>query len=237
VAIGAFAHDQLNVSELDMKTTPWSYSSLTAYETCPRRYYLIRISKQVKDPPNESATHGNEVHKALEEYVAGTAPMPEKYAPYLPVADRIKAFPGKKLVEYKFGLTRALAPTTFFAKDVWVRGVLDVGLLGEKSVTVLDYKTGKRKPDSDQLRLFAGVALSVWPYAKRVQTGYIWLQTQQMDTQVFTPDDRAPIFQEFAARVHRMETSENGNDWPARPSGLCKNYCPVGRSNCEHCGR
>ena len=57
-----------------------------------------------------------------------------------------------------------------------------------------------------------------------------------MDTEVFTQDDKPVIFQEFAARVHRMETSEKKDDWPARPSGLCKSWCPVGKALCDHCG-
>ena len=216
--------------------TPWSYSSLTAYETCPRRFFLTRISKQVIEKQTEATLHGNEVHKAMENYVGGKAPLPEKYETYRPIADKLRLAPGKKLLEYKFGLTRALKPTEFFAKDVWVRGVLDVGIVKDDEAIVLDYKTGKRKLDADQLKLFAGAALSLWPFAKRVKTGYIWLATDQMDTESFTRDDRQPIFQDFAARVHRMETSEKNDDWPAKPSGLCKNWCPVGKTNCEHCG-
>lgn len=216
--------------------TPWSYSSLTAYETCPKRFYLTRISKQVSEPQTDATRHGNEVHQALEKYVGGKAALPTKYDPYKPIADRLKAAKGEKLLEYKFGLTKALKPTTFFGKDVWLRGVLDVCILQKESAVVLDYKTGKRKVDGDQLRLFAGSALSLWPWLKSVKTGYIWLQNDKMDTEVFEPEHRVEIFQDFAARVHRMETSEKNDDWPARPSGLCKNWCPVGKSLCEHCG-
>lgn len=216
--------------------TPWSYSSLTAYETCPRRFFLTRVSKQVSEPQTDATRHGNEVHSALEKYVGGTAKLADKYEGYRAVADKLKAAPGEKKLEYKFGLTKALRPTTFFGGDVWLRGVLDVCVLQEKTAIVLDYKTGKRKIDADQLRLFAGSALALWPWMEQVKTGYIWLQTGQMDTEVFTQDDKPVIFQEFAARVHRMETSEKKDDWPARPSGLCKSWCPVGKALCDHCG-
>ena len=215
---------------------PWSYSSLTAYETCPRRFYLTRISKQVSEPQTEATQHGNEVHRALEKYVGGKADLPEKYDEYRPIADKLRSSPGKKLLEFKFGLTKTLQPTEFFGKDVWVRGVLDVAVLTPKQAVVLDYKTGKRKLDTDQLKLFAGAAFSLWPYAERVKTGYIWLQSKLIDTEVFRPEHKVAIFQEFAARVHRMEESEKSDSWPAKPSGLCRNWCPVGRSLCEHCG-
>lgn len=217
-------------------TTPWSYSSLTSYETCPRRFYLTRISKQVSEKQTEATIHGNEVHSALEKYVGGKAPLASKYESYRPVADKLRNSSGKKMLEYKFGLTKALTPTTFFASDVWCRGVLDVGIVKEDQAIVLDYKTGKRKVDADQLKLFAGAALVLWPFAKKVKTGYIWLQSGEMDTEEFTPEDKPVIFQDFAARVHRMETSERKDDWPANPSGLCRQWCPVGKINCEHCG-
>lgn len=215
---------------------PWSYSSLSSYATCPKRFFLTRISKQVSEKQTEATIHGNQVHKALELYVGGQQPLPEKYEEYRPVADKLKAAPGKKLLEYKFGITKGLKETTFFGKDVWCRGVLDVCIVKPDQVTILDYKTGKRKLDADQLRLFAGAAMCLWPFAEVVKTGYIWLQTGQMDTETFTPADKPEIFQDFAARVHRLETSERNDDWPARPSGLCKMWCPVGRALCEHCG-
>ncbi len=215
---------------------PWSYSSLNSYATCPRRYYLTKISKQVIEQQTEATIHGNQVHSALEKYVGGQAPLDEKYDAHRSVADKIKSAPGKKMLEYKFGLTKGLKPTEFFAKDVWCRGVLDIGIVTEKQAVVLDWKTGARKLDGDQLRLFAGAAMCLWPFAEKIKTGYIWLKTGQMDTETFTPDDKPGIFQDFAARVHRMEESERNNDWPARPSGLCKSWCPVGKSLCVHCG-
>lgn len=216
---------------------PWSYSSLTAYETCPRRFYLTRIIKAIKEPQTEATLHGNEVHKALELYVGGMKGLPDKYDAYRAVADKIRNTVGEKKLEYKFGLTKALKPCGFFDGDVWVRGVLDVNIIRPSEVIILDYKTGKRKLDGDQMRLFAGAGLNLWPFAKKVKTGYIWLQTGQIDSETFTPDDSKPIMQEFAMRVHRMEESQRKDDWPAKPSGLCANWCPVGRTNCEHCGK
>lgn len=215
------------------QTIAWSYSRLTAFETCPRRFHITQVTKLVVEPQTEATIHGNEVHKALENYVGGAAPLPEKYEPYRAVADKIIAAPGKKLLEYRFGLTRGLRPTDFFAKDCWVRGVLDVAVVNPKTVVVLDYKTGKRKADHDQLGLFAMAGTVLWPFAEKIKTGYIWLQSGQMDTKEYTQDDRVPLAQEFAARAQRLEDAFAKDNWPARPSGLC-GWCPVGTQNCEH---
>lgn len=210
---------------------------LTAFETCPRRFYFTKVTKEITEPQTEATIHGNQVHKALEEYVGGQSQLPSKYEPYRQVADKIKMAKGKKLLEHKFGLTRGLKPTTFFAKDCWVRGVLDVAIVGPKTVAVLDYKTGKRKVDHDQLGLFAMAATVLWPFAEKIKTGYIWLQPGQMDTKEYTQEDRVPLAQEFAARAHRIEQAHLEDSWPARPSGLCREWCPVGKQRCEHCGK
>lgn len=219
------------------KAVPWSYSSLTAYEQCPRRFYLTRIAKEVVEPQTEATQMGNEVHRALERYVGDVEALPAKYAQYKPLADSVRMAKGDKLLEYKFGLTEALQPCGFFDGNVWARGVLDVCIVRDKAALVLDWKTGSRKPDSDQLRMFAGAALSLWPHVQAVKTGYVWLKEGRLDTQTFTPDDKQPIFREFAIRVHRMAESERNDNWPARPSGLCREWCPVGRRLCDHCGR
>lgn len=216
---------------------PWSYSSLTAFETCPKRFFITRISKQVQEPQTEATIHGNAVHKALEEYIGGKAPMPAKYESYLPVADKVRDTPGEKLLEYKFGLTAGLQPTTFFAKDCWARGVIDVGIKQPNQVILLDWKTGKRKADHDQLDMFALAALSLYPSARKIKTGYIWLQTHQMDSKEYSQDDKSQLAQGFAARAFRLEEAHRKGEWPANPSGLCRAWCPVGRALCVHCGK
>lgn len=216
---------------------PWSYSSLTAFETCPRRFKLTRITKEVVEAQTEATLHGNEVHKAIENHLNGEQYLPEKYKEYLPLVDRVKAAPGKRLVEFKFALTQSFKPTTFFAKDAWCRGVIDVGVLGEKTGVILDWKTGKPKDDHDQLKLFAGVTLASYPYLESVKTGYVWLAHKKMETKEFSKDDVAGIWQEFNPRVLRLTKAAEKDNFPPKPSGLCTKWCPVTNDKCEFSGR
>lgn len=119
---------------------PWSYSSLSAFEQCPRRFLLTRLEKKVTEPQTSATIHGNEVHRALELAIKGTQPLAPKYQQYAPLVKRVMARPGKRLVEFKFGLTQALKPTEFFGKDVWVRGVIDFALLQPAMAVALDWK-------------------------------------------------------------------------------------------------
>lgn len=216
---------------------PWSYSSLTAFETCARRYKATRLTKEVVEPQTEATLHGNEVHKALELATKGDKPLPDKYKQYIPIVERVRARPGKRLVEYKFGLTDTFKPTEFFGKDVWVRGVIDFGLLNPTTAVALDWKTGKPKADADQLKLFAGVMLSAYPYLESVKTGYVWLAYNKVDTQTFTREDVPNIWQDFSIRVRRMENALANDDFPPNPSGLCKAWCPLNRRQCEFSGK
>lgn len=221
---------------LPIKVTPWSFSSLNDFETCPRRFYLVRIAKVVREGQSAAMVEGNAVHKAMELFVRDGIPLPETYAKYHKLATMVRNSQGVKFTEYSFGLTRALTPTQFFAKDVWVRGKLDVVILRETEGFVFDYKNGKRKAEYDQLKLFTGAAFRSFPQLQKVRTGYIWLQADKLDAETYTRDDDATIWQEFAIRVHRMEEAARTGDFPARPSGLCRKHCPVGKSLCDHCG-
>jgi hypothetical protein len=216
---------------------PWSYSSLTAFETCPRRFKLTRLDKTVTEPPSSAMMHGNEVHKALELGLNGTKGLPEKYIQWAPLVGRIRAEPGRRLVEFKFALTQAFRPTEFFAPDAWVRGVIDAGVVGTDSAVLLDWKTGKPKDDHDQLKLFAGVAFGTYTYVTTVKTGYVWLSSRTITTHKFSRDDVPAIWQEFAPRVQRLVRAAEKGDFPPKPSGLCRAWCPVPKNLCEFSGK
>lgn len=216
---------------------PWSYSSLTAFETCPKRYKLTKLTKQIVEPQTEATLHGNAVHKALELHLNGDQHLPEKYAQYLPLVERVRQQPGKRLVEYKFGLTEDYRSTTFFGKDVWFRGVIDVGVVGDKTATLLDWKAGKPKADFDQLKLFAAAGFANFPYLDKVKTGYVWLAHGKLDANTFTRDDVPGIWQEFTPRVIRMVTALEKDKFLPKPSGLCRAWCPVPKSMCEFSGK
>jgi len=60
-----------------MKTPPWSYTTLTKFETCPWQYYKTKVTREVKEPPTEHTVWGNSVHAALEARVKRKTPLPE----------------------------------------------------------------------------------------------------------------------------------------------------------------
>ena len=222
---------------------PWSWSSLDSFETCPRKHWFTKISKLVKEVYNQKRADGLDSHKAMELYVGGKEAMPVAHEALLPLADRLRAAPGQRIVEHSFGFSQSLAPVGFWDRDVWARGKMDFVQVRPKVAVVLDFKNGKRKVNSEQLKLFALAAMVTWPHVETVKTGYVWLPNAELgraqpllDQVSYTQADKTSILQNFSGRVQKMLQAETHNQWPPRPSGLCRQWCPVGRQNCEHCG-
>ena len=218
------------------KKPAWSYSALTAFETCPRRYQLTRVTKQVIEKQTEATLWGNKVHKALELFAKGEKPLPPEMQQYGRYVKKIQSYEGKRIVEVKMAIDSSFRPTTWFAKDVWCRGIIDIGVVGADKAYLLDWKTGKRKVDSDQLKLFAAMAFAHYPWIEKVVTGFIWLKSAEFDKESFTKDQLTEIWNEFLPRTKRLEHAFESNKWPAKPSGLCRAWCPVGKNLCEFCG-
>lgn len=218
------------------KVIPWSYSSLTKFENCPRQWYLLN-TKQAQDTMSAEANEGVKAHKAFENAVSGKEPLPYKYVHFQPMVDRLKAAPGEKIPEQKWAVTNTYQPTGYWDKDAWARGVIDLTILpGRDRAVLFDYKTGKVKDDYSQLQLFAGYAFAKYPYVQKVDTAYLWVNKNKLTREEFSRDGVPMIWQGFATRVHRMEHALASDNFPPRPSGLCQKYCPVGKALCEFCG-
>jgi hypothetical protein len=220
-----------------MSTMPaWSYSSLTAYETCPKRYYLTKVTKEIIEPQTEATLWGNKVHKALELRIKDKTPLPVTMQAYEPYCSRIEITPAQISAETKMALNAQFQPTKWMAKDCWVRSILDVQIDAGEKAAVLDWKTGAVKPDSTQLMLSAAFMFHSKPYVQTVTTSFIWLKENTATRETFEREQLPEIWNEFLPRVKRLELAYEKDRWEAKPSGLCKDWCPVGKAKCEHCG-
>ena len=212
---------------------PWSHSTLTSYETCPRRYYQTKVSREIKEPPTEATKWGNTVHQALENRARDGVPLPEVMQSYEPIVSKIISLDGRRLVEERMSVDKNFNVTEWATS--WCRGIVDIGIIGLKSGFLFDWKTGKRKVDSDQLKLMALLAMHTYPYIDKVKTGFVWLKDNKLDSEVFTREQVPIIWREFLPRVKRLENAYDKNKWEPKPSGLCKGWCPC--TSCEFNGK
>ena len=211
----------------------WSYSSLSMFLQCARKFDLIRNQKAVKDEPGEAAIWGQNVHSALEHRIKDKTPMPKGMEQFEVVAREVESWSDDWITEEQFGLTENLEPTGFFDKDVWCRGVLDIYTVKGRRAFVGDYKTGKMRPELSQLKLFAAAIFHKYPHVDKVKTAFIWLNHGTKSIEDFSRDDLQFIWKYFLPQIRRLESAYEKNVWPPNPSPLC-GWCPVGRVHCEH---
>lgn len=209
-----------------------SYSSIKLYEQCPLRYYRQRIVKDVVDQGGEASKHGERIHKFLEDRLKGSD-LPQEIANYEPLCKSVEnlAQGGELHIEKELVLTDELKPTGWWDANAWLRSKLDVLVIRGDTAVVMDWKTGKRKPDFFQMQLFAAQVFKHFPEVTKCKTSLVWLKTMQMDTEEYPRSKTNELWAEAMGRINRIYKSLEHDNWQAKPSGLC-NYCPA-KYNCD----
>ena len=214
-----------------LKEWAWSYSKLKNYEQCPKRHYEIDIAKNVKDTedddPNSALNWGNRVHKELAAALSTGANLSPEMQAYAGWVDRVKRGPGKLMVEQKYAITRDFKPTTYFANDVWYRGIGDVVRIDNDLALILDWKTGKIVEDSVQLMLMAQCLFSHYPTLQYVRSEFVWLKEDCTTPELLTRKEVADQWVELMPRVKALEDASKLMNYPPKPGRLCRSYCPV----------
>jgi hypothetical protein len=206
---------------------PWSYSNLEKFENCPRQFHVVKVLKSVVEPESEHQLWGKRVHTAFEDCIksGGKVPLPEGMKHWQSIADKVLAMEGAQIfTEVEVALDGNLRPAEW--DNCWTRGVIDVLVLGKTSALVIDWKSGKRKP-TDQLKLYAAYVFALYKQINTVHTALVWLPARQIDKETIRRIDVPAIWQRFIQRAARLRIAYENERWPERPSGLCKNYCPV----------
>lgn len=211
-----------------------SFSSIKMYENCPKRYYHQRIRKEVQDKGSDATIYGERIHEALEHRLESKVDLPKESEGYEVLCRGIEktARGGTLLVEQKLTLSEDLTPTGWWDGDAWVRSILDVLVLHNDTAVVMDWKTGKRRPDFTQLELFALQVFSHFPDIDKVKSSFLWLKDMQMDSKIYYRDELGSMWGKLLQRISRIEQSLAHDKWPPKPSGLC-NYCPA-KNICEY---
>ena len=146
----------------------WSYSSIKTFAQCPKKYFHLKVVKDVKDEPGPEADYGTAVHLAAEEFIRDGKPIPAKFSYMKPIVESLAKFPGEKHTELRLGVAKTddgFEPCGFFAKDVWYRGIVDLLIIDGNKGWMVDYKTGKnaKYADMKQLDLMAGALFVAYP--------------------------------------------------------------------------
>ena len=217
-----------------MKFT-WSYSNLNSFEQCPKRHWHLKVQKDYKEEEGEHLVYGKQVHKALEDRVSKNTPLPLHLRHLDDICASICNRGAEVSTEVRLALNRDFRPVAFFAPDVWVRAVLDLVLINGSNAVAIDWKTGaKVNDDFTQLELAAAILMHTMEELENVSLGFVFTQVGTTLRSSIARADLTNVWNSILPRVRRMESSFHGSDFPARPCGLCRKYCPV--TACPHNG-
>lgn len=231
------------------KPIAWSWSRLSMFEQCPKRFWGNNVGK-VFPKPNFEAAHfkkGKAVHKVLEDYLRdGTTipfPVPEINGPekfyvklefLMPLLDKMRKA-NTVLPELQVTFDIRMHEVSWFDKKAWCRVVLDALIIVGEFALVIDWKTGKVKQHSDQLKLFAGAVLSKYKKVNRVLTAYVWCEHENTSPTYaeYSRKDMEAIWQDFGDRQELIQMCNESGNWPAKPNHLC-GWCEAREDQCEH---
>lgn len=211
--------------------TPWSFSALSTYEQCPKKFYHLKVAKDVRDSDSSFSVEGKEVHDAMYQRVIKGVPLPLPIRHYEKFAAKFAESKGEKHGEMKLCLNNKFEPVDWFAKDAWVRAVVDLLIIRGNVAIIVDWKTGKVRLDWTQLKLTAAVLSRLMPEITDFKLVFVWLRESKLSSDVINKDDLKTVWSDLLPRVKAIEVAKQTTEFPAKESGLCR-FCPV--SGCPH---
>ena len=239
------------------KPFTWSWSRLKNFRSCARKHMEVDLKKTYPEPPSPALKWGDEFHKRMADRLSLKRLMPIEYAPYEYLAEKVEATCRElgvtPRVELKLACDAQLGQCGYFDRTVWVRANVDVLIVKPPVVMAIDWKTGKIKPESQQLALTALMVMSHYPDVDHVITKYVWVGSGDPAPETVEHYTRGrshygdvlgkkvamqsieSLWMEVEQDLQAMQRAWDSGVYLPTPSGLCVKHCPV--TTCEYHGR
>ena len=214
----------------------WSYSSIKTFDQCPKKYYHLKVAKDVKDSDTTATVYGKELHSAAEFFVRDGTEIPAKFSFVRDTLEALRKIEGEKHCEIKLGVAKKdgkYIPCEFFDKNVWWRGIADLLIVQGDKGFLVDYKTSKnaKYADTKQLDLLAGAVFLHYPQVKTLKSALLFV----VSNEVVQKEHEAMFATAYMSTMHpelaRLEAAMTNNVWNPNSGPLCK-FCPV--VECPH---
>ena len=207
---------------------PWSYSRLSSYDSCPKKYFYHYIEKRPSSRPSSpAADRGSAIHAKAEKYLRGEIPI---YPPELQkVSVHAMGLKARKASpEQKLAVNEKWEPCDYDSPDVLMRAIIDVLYPEDKAVHIQDWKTGQAYPThAVQLENYVAVAAAHHPDAERFHTSLIYIDQGVVTPPRIVHRERViPIRQLIDARIANAETDK---EYKPKPSPQACKWCDFSR--------
>lgn len=207
----------------------FSHSSIKSYEACPLKYKLTRIDG-LKEPSGDAAERGKRIHKELEDALNKEGILSEEIMHIQPAINILLAQNAKP--EVAFGFTKDWTACAFDATDVWLRGVIDVFILDGKKAIVKDWKTGKERDYTDQVKLYATMVFATHPEVEEVELEFVYIDLKKTSkVGAIKRDEFAQLKKWVESRIEKIK---NDTLFSPNPSFACK-WCHFRKENGGPC--
>ena len=207
---------------------------------CPFKAYL-KFIKKLPAPAGLAMVRGGRIHQLAE--AALTAPklaVPPELVTVKPTLTRLRRLSAQP--ELELALTSAWAKTGWFDKNAWLRLKIDAIAAVTKDrrvVEVVDWKTGRYRPDSKahqlQLELYGAGVLSAYSNVDKVHTRLTFTDHDQKTAPpakaTFTRADLPRLQQAWAGRAQSMLADTR---FSPRPGWYCRS-CHFRKANGGPC--
>jgi len=205
----------------------WSYSRLSCFEECPKKYHHFYLLKDVKDVPNKWAIAGLKTHKELECRLRDKIELPDYLKKHESIITTIESAPGEILAEQKITLDYDENECNWFDKNAYVRVIIDVLVKMKDRFWFADYKTGKMyDKDLEQMELISNILFVSNPNLESTKSVIFYLKTNKKKEIIFHRKDFKNSWNSFKNRHKNIIIAIQQNNFPAINNNNCF-FCEV----------
>jgi hypothetical protein len=215
---------------------PFSFSSITTFEKCPKKYHHTKVLKDFEDKSGPEANYGTDFHAAAEHFTRDDVPMPGRFRAMEPMVKHLKALPGDKYAELKVGVKIVdgeFVPCDFDDPDAWYRGIIDLLVVNKTAGRMVDWKTGKNSAYADmrQMDMLAGAVFVLFPELVTISSALIYVVADDLIPKRHDRERLATYLGVFNEQLMNLTVAHQTGVWNPKPSPLCP-WCPV--TTCTH---
>jgi len=209
----------------------WSASRVVTYEECPRKL-RHRAVDRLPEPKGPPLVRGIRIHTEGEVYLKSkrAIDVPKSYQ-YVEKEMRVLR-KHKAISEEQWGFDRNWNDAAWFKATI--RMVLDARVVRKTSMRVIDFKTGRPRPEKDdaQLGLYAAGTFMRYPDLRFV-VGEVWyLDIGEIIELRFNKTEAMAERKAWEARAQKMLDDDKLDPTP----GYACKWCPFGVSKGGPCG-
>jgi len=220
-----------------MKIRPYSFSGISTFNDCPKKFKLNYVDKIRIDDDAYPLRRGRYLHESLEFHNTDNKANESDLNPQelsecketLQIFSKSKYYkkylevPGES--ELHFALNAELKPVDYTDKEAaLIRGKIDkVISVNDTELVAIDWKSGKvpNPPDYQQLSLYAAYLFVKYPNIKSIYCTYVYLDHDTEIAKTFKREEYSNLILPF---IRHIKTIESQIFFKANPSWKC-NWC------------